>query len=650
MSHGRSIDTTKILNKLCKYDYVSFDIFDTLIKRDVVFPTEVFCLTEREYNRRHEAKICAFDKVRIGAEKQARQNSAYKEITLAEIYKKLPYEEEVCRELKEIECELERKVCVPNLPLVTIFHQLRQAGKSLYLVSDIYLPRETITGILEKCGIFGYKALYLSSEYRCQKLSGLYRVFLDKEGLTKTRVIHVGDTFRSDGLSVMLQDMGHGRPLLIPGKIEQFPYKVGDCKDDPCSTDILNSFINNHLDSEKDYYYRVGFALYGPMLYEFSKWLAQRVEQEQINQILFLARDSYVIKKAFDTVYQGPAEGTYCYLSRTSILGTRLCGDYSVQNVMQKVGMRVSSSLEVFLKHIEAYTPENKAIADDMKVDLEAPFTQVKDRANVQEFLKKVVIKAKPVFVEKDTLFARYLQQIWNQGKKIAVVDVGWNGTAQKAIENAMQHQGIAAEVYGYYLGINKKKDREKCITIDGFLVNDTTSQEQWAKMKAIMGFLEFFLTAPHGTTLGYQEKSGKVVPILGEYEYAGSGAESTKEAEVIRSLQTGALDFVGTFAKSELSAYISPVCKEVMAPLFQLCIKPTTKDLHRFGDILFFDADLAPMAKPKPLHYYLKNPHALRSDFGRSSWKPGFIRRLFFNLPLPYFTIYKFLLERFGR
>ena len=37
-----------LFNKCRKYNVVSFDIFDTLLKRDVFFPADVFKLVEKK--------------------------------------------------------------------------------------------------------------------------------------------------------------------------------------------------------------------------------------------------------------------------------------------------------------------------------------------------------------------------------------------------------------------------------------------------------------------------------------------------------------------------------------------------------------------------------------------------------------------------
>lgn len=51
----RSADN--IIKMIQPYDMVSFDVFDTLLKRDVESESDVFDLVERKYNSTHDKKI-----------------------------------------------------------------------------------------------------------------------------------------------------------------------------------------------------------------------------------------------------------------------------------------------------------------------------------------------------------------------------------------------------------------------------------------------------------------------------------------------------------------------------------------------------------------------------------------------------------------
>ena len=67
---------------------VSFDVFDTLVVRNVSVPEDIFELTAIRYNRLYpqENLPANFCQIRIDAEKSAREKNGKCEVTLNEIY------------------------------------------------------------------------------------------------------------------------------------------------------------------------------------------------------------------------------------------------------------------------------------------------------------------------------------------------------------------------------------------------------------------------------------------------------------------------------------------------------------------------------------------------------------------------------------
>ena len=70
------MDNSSIIKRINKYKAVSFDIFDTLLKRDVFRPSDVFRIVQTEAQERYEIDI-DFKALRINAEKTAREKSQY---------------------------------------------------------------------------------------------------------------------------------------------------------------------------------------------------------------------------------------------------------------------------------------------------------------------------------------------------------------------------------------------------------------------------------------------------------------------------------------------------------------------------------------------------------------------------------------------
>lgn len=206
-----------------KYPCVSFDIFDTLIRRDVTLPTDIFTIVGKHIAGKNLAE--KFHDERIKMEILAREKSNTGEVTLQDIYYEMtdgPFDHDnQLQYLMEDEIRTEIEHCYPVDRMADFFCDCLKRGKRVILISDMYLPEETIRQMLEKCGITGYKSLYISNVYACDKISGrLFNVALRKEHLHKNQIIHIGDSIKADYLGA--RKMGI-KSILIrrPGRLHR---------------------------------------------------------------------------------------------------------------------------------------------------------------------------------------------------------------------------------------------------------------------------------------------------------------------------------------------------------------------------------------------------------------------------------------------
>ena len=80
-----------------------------------------------------------------------------------------------------------------------VFDAALQQGKLVFLVSDMYLPKEVISGMVARCGYEGYEALFVSNDCGVSKRSGkLFGNVLDAYGLDRKDLVHVGDSIGAD--------------------------------------------------------------------------------------------------------------------------------------------------------------------------------------------------------------------------------------------------------------------------------------------------------------------------------------------------------------------------------------------------------------------------------------------------------------------
>lgn len=179
-------------------DIVSFDIFDTLISRNVLEPLDIFDIVEKRFKDIYGIEI-SFAKERICAE----QNCYKKGInpTIYHIYDELNsvtvYASDYLSQLLALEIQVEKEYICPRKEMMDFFNELCKV-KPVFLISDMYLPSDTIVDLLKICGCAcEYRAIMVSCEYGVSKSNGLYNEFIDRYGRGKS-ICHIGDNYQAD--------------------------------------------------------------------------------------------------------------------------------------------------------------------------------------------------------------------------------------------------------------------------------------------------------------------------------------------------------------------------------------------------------------------------------------------------------------------
>lgn len=190
------------IEKLCrKSEYISFDVFDTLLYRRVDSARDIFQIMEQQLN------IPGFCEKRIAANQAIRKEALTdshgeirEDFTLEEIY---DYYESItpeeCQRFARLECSLEVEYCHPRHDVMAIYNACLRMGKPVLLISDMYLPRDCMEQMLAKCGYQNYTALYISGEEGKLKLTGnLFRSILKSRNISAHSLLHIGDNPVSD--------------------------------------------------------------------------------------------------------------------------------------------------------------------------------------------------------------------------------------------------------------------------------------------------------------------------------------------------------------------------------------------------------------------------------------------------------------------
>ena len=636
-----SIDLKNILKKIQKYEYVSFDIFDTLVKRDVPKPEYVFNLVENELIK-SGIEYRDFAISRKTAECRARELSGKEEITLTDIYEQLHFKSDEIRQcVMNIELNTELKVCVANRKLMDIYQYCIE-HKKVIIISDMYLPRTIIEQILKNCGITSYYRLYISEEYNMTKGSGsLYEYVLQDLNLKKLKILHIGNAFKTD----YIQSMRHGYSAI---KIAtQSTALLRNYKESNDDVRILNTFIDNHEENGLNYYEQVGYEQFGPLLYGFTIWLYKNIVYENIKNVIFLARDGYVMKKVYEQLgFDKKVPASYLEVSRRSLRTPKFDVNMSINELTDVLTLsKITNMIQIF-DGIGLDIDEYESLLLEYGYEKSEPLQRDLLRKSLKfsrfyERLKPDIIKNKN---REMADLEGYLKKFDFSGKT-AIVDIGWGGTMQRYLEQTLDDMGMEHHIKGYYFGLtsraieNLKKNGMKA---KGYLF-DSINKGDADMERSFVGLFETFFLEQDGSVKNYCNDNGDFKPVRYQYEYINNG-ELSKEAVNVESIQAFALKFVKDFRNSYVRRFIHLSSGNMFHNLKMTCIKPSVKDTDAFGDFEFFNnGEKKRLAAPQKFILYIRNPELFFTDFLESRWKVGFLKRCF-KVKINYYFIYNIM------
>lgn len=496
-----------------KNNIISFDIFDTLILRNIFQPTDIFRILAKF--AKDEFDIDDFFQKRVEGEKKARDKVKNSEADFQEIYDEV---EKLCgcniEKIKQMELQLEMEFSVINPYMMEIWKYASEQKKTIIFISDMYLSSDFIKKLLKKNG-YKVEHLYVSNEYRKNKGSKeLYELVGQELNCKKTNWLHIGDNEYSDYKQA--KEFG----------INAYHYKnvstyYEGTKELSISESVLIGIQNNYLYNgiQENYWNKFGAKNAFPIYFGFAKWLYDLTKEE--DNLFFLARDGYIIKKIYD-MFCKMDENTiftnYIYVSRKvlqlPLLGTmpeldkvirqltdrtELDGEITLRETLYKVGIRDMDKAEKymnafgFLNLDEIVSPEKLYMAQNLIVKLSG--------------------EVRKYFSDKRKLLERYFEQekvnCWN---KLNVMDVGWKGSSQEVIEKI-----LGKDVIGYYFGTADTLSRNKFCTMYGWIFDDWNPTTVASEVYRYINMYELLFSAPHGSTIDYKEENEKIIPVLND-------------------------------------------------------------------------------------------------------------------------------------
>lgn len=623
----------KIKRKIKKHSIISFDIFDTLIRRDTLNDDQIFVLIEKKIVEIGIDYLNHFVEYRKRAYCIAREK--YGEANIYEIYKELlnlyglDNNLDLINQLVGIEVNVEENICKPNNKIIELLKYSKDSNKKVIIVSDMYLTKNHLEQLLLKCGLEksrDYEEIFVSCEIRKSKAKkNLFNYLKEYYGITNKEIIHIGDALRSDYINPKFCNISS---VHVQRKNDNI-YFVNKRYSKDSNYCLMEKFQNNRIDS-KDLYYNFGYECIGPLMFGFTKWIKDFVERSEKNtRIFFLSREGQFIKKCYDVMYQDNSS-EYLYVSRKSLTYILLWKSKNIEDKIKNIANKHNYTTKYIFEYLEIsekynlHNLDNKTFFNIEEVLLDENLMSI-----LRSYNDEINTNSRRQF---DIFIS--MMNFKDRENDILIVDIGWNGSMQSYLKKVLSVVDESIKIEGLYIGVSKfgynkfpfEENRRYGYIFDYSNGRCKTSINENDAF-AFCGLFESLFTANHGSVKGYKIENAKCLPCFYEYEYSEG-----KTYEIIKTIQDGAIKFCIDLNESIIKDLITLTPEVAFAKLQRFGDYPKRKEINMFSDFDFFDIEQTKMCGNGDWHIW--NLKKIYVDFMNSGWKIGFIKKYFPFLP----------------
>lgn len=481
--HGGTLE--ELLEKIGKADVVSFDLFDTLVARKVCSYTDIFELMDLRL-RENGIVIPDFARQRLSAEKELSRDKSPR---LREIYEyvleKAGGSFITAFDLARMEWETDFSTMVARGSVCDVFRRAISDGKKVVITTDNYYSLGQIREILARFGLEGCDRVFVSCEYGTSKGQNLFRIL--KDNYKRKKILHIGDDEVSDIENAAVNGIDTYRVISgedlfdALGRLEMKNnittisdrLKVGMFiahifnspfwfEDGGCTLSVPDAF-------------GIGYLICAPVITDFVLWMKKETRAQGYHQILFCARDGYLIGRLFRQI-SPETKSVYFLASRTAAI---------------RAGME---------------NEEDIAYVDSMKYSGES-WDALKTRFGILADERKDKVQSREILIKSAVQrgnYKRYIQKLGIQNGNLAMFDFVAKGTMQMYLRKLFpQH------VKGFYfLQLEPEFMADKGLDIQPFY----SDREKDTSM--IFGnyyILETILTSPYPQTEEFDEEGNPV-------------------------------------------------------------------------------------------------------------------------------------------
>lgn len=531
---------------------VSFDFFDTLVTRLCAVPDSLLAHAGARLAMRHPA--CRdFLARRKSAEDRCRAARGWRgDVGIDEIYAEIERDAHwtpaIIEEARELEEALELAAILPRAEVQRLARELKRCGKTLWIVSDSYLPAAFLRRLLERDGMADvFDAIHVSCEHGARKDNGdmWRRLFADPD-VTPADVLHIGDNPHSDR-QTLIEAIGPVDTILLPPP-QEVARAAGLCTAGGSGwrAHLLNGPLQAHagnspfaaagrpIEDPEEF----GFIVFGPVLAAFFAWMLTCFAKAQPRRLYFAAREGWFLiryyeflRDALDLRTLPPA--AYLLISRRAVA-------MAAQEVAPGAGRIVRAGC------FDGSVPEFLAARLGFDLPASALVSQValpRDAAFVEAVISTLAEPIREQARSEAAALRTYLRDIgcFEDGAA-GIVDIGYSATIQSGLQDI-----LGLPLAGYYMFTAKRAEvvrRRDGLAFGCF--QDSLfggSMPEGFMRKTVL--LEAFLTSPQGQLSHFRTMpDGRALPVFRE------GGRSQAHFALLEAMYEGALRYARDLIK----------------------------------------------------------------------------------------------------
>ena len=319
----------ELLQAIDESEAVSFDLFDTLLVRNVSSLDDLLSIIDIRL-RDKNINITDFVNIRTRAEKKLSIGRAPRlDKIYGEVLNSTNELNADAEELSIIEYAVDLDTIEARREMVTLVNEIIEMGKPVYITSDCYYSKTQLQEILKVIGVNKVTDIIVSCEYDTSKTGNLFEKLIAIAG-TKN-IIHIGDDTVADEESakrhgikafriysaIELLELIGGLNLLYNDQSLSDRIRIGmftaNLFNSPFQFEDDSKYIN--VNSPFD----IGYLFAAPMVMDFTRWFEEKTIELGIENRWLCARDGFLLRRLYEVMYPD-VRVEYFYTSRISAI------------------------------------------------------------------------------------------------------------------------------------------------------------------------------------------------------------------------------------------------------------------------------------------------------------------------------------------